>query len=108
MITLETLGGQIAGSLSNVRPIVASVIRGEKSDKDGNPYAVYFFALSSDLKEWAENLEERQDEIIGPSYFQSPGDLRWNHYLYVLASKDERQAKVLADEAKAYRKESGK
>lgn len=88
MITADALTAQIGGRLSNLKPVLPGVLRGERRDVGGNPYAVYFFALSDDLKDWAENLEQRQDEIIGPSYFETPGDLRWNHYLYLLASKE--------------------
>lgn len=88
MITTSALGAQIASRLSNVQQVIPGVVRGERTDAGGHPYAIYFFALSNDLKDWADHLEQRQDEIIGPSYFETPGDLRWNHYLYLLASKE--------------------
>lgn len=88
MITTDALGAKIGGRLSNIKPVIPGVLRGERTDAGGHPYAVYFFALSDDLKDWADHLEQRQDEIIGPSYFETPGDLRWNHYLYLLASKE--------------------
>lgn len=88
MITTDALGAQIAGRLSNVKHVIPGVLRGERIDARGHPYAIYFFALSNNLKDWAEHLEQRQDEIIGPSYFETPGDLRWNHYLYLLASNE--------------------
>lgn len=88
MITVDALATHISGRLSNVQPVIPGVLRGERSGDGGVTYAVYYFALSSDLRDWAEHLEERQDEIIGPSYFKAPGDLRWNHYLYLLTSKE--------------------
>jgi DNA repair protein SbcC/Rad50 len=88
MITADALTSELSRCLSNVTSITPDVLRGERAAEGGSPYAVYFFALSSDLREWADNLEERQDEIIGPSYFRTPGDLRWNHYLYLLTSTE--------------------
>lgn len=88
MITTDDLGIQIAGRLTNVKPVMPGVLRGERTDAGGRPYAIYFFALSNDLNDWADHLEQRQDEIIGPSYFETPSDLRWNHYLYLLTSKE--------------------
>jgi exonuclease SbcC len=88
MINEDALLTQVGEKFSNVKRVSAGVVRGERTDVSGNPYAVYYFALSNGLKDWAENLEQRQDEIIGPSYFETPGDLRWNHYLYLLVNPD--------------------
>lgn len=84
MITTDTLGTRVATRLSNVTRVAPSVIRAERSGPGGDPYAIYYFALSEDLEDWAEHLEQKQDELIGPSYYATPGDLRWNHYLYLL------------------------
>lgn len=91
MITADALSMQVATRLSNVTRIAPSVVRAERNGPDNSPYAVYFFALSEDLEDWALCLEQKQDEFIGPSYFDTPGDLRWNHYLYLLV-ESERQA----------------
>ncbi|MER2017757.1 hypothetical protein [Pseudomonas simiae] len=84
MITTDTLGTQVATRLSNVTRVAPLVIRAERNGPNDSPYAVYYFALSENLEDWAEHLEQKQDELIGPSYFDTPGDLRWNHYLYLL------------------------
>ncbi|MES9899200.1 MAG: AAA family ATPase [Sedimenticola sp.] len=88
MISTDAVGAQIGGRLSNVKPVIPGVLRGERTDAEGHPYAIYYFVRSNDLKDWADHLEQRQDEIIGPSYFETSGDLRWNHYLYLLTSKE--------------------
>ncbi|PMY73101.1 MULTISPECIES: hypothetical protein [unclassified Pseudomonas] len=89
MITTDTLGTQVATRLSNVTRVAPLVIRAERNGPNDSPYAVYYFALSENLEDWAEHLEQKQDELIGPSYFDTPGDLRWNHYLYLLVGSGE-------------------
>ncbi|MEA1605572.1 hypothetical protein [Pseudomonas spirodelae] len=91
MITTDTLGTQVATRLSNVTRVAPLVIRAERNGPNDSPYAVYYFALSENLEDWAEHLEQKQDEIIGPSYFDTPGDLRWNHYLYLLVGSGEQE-----------------
>lgn len=91
MITTDVLRTQVATRLSNVTRIAPFVVRAERNGPDNSPYAVYFFALSENIEDWASCLEQKQDELIGPSYFEAPGDLRWNHYLYLLVGSD-RQA----------------
>ena len=75
MISTEEISAQITGRLSNIEPVIPGVIRGERIDSEGQPYAIYYFVLSNNLKDWADHLEQRQDELIGPSYFKTSGDL---------------------------------
>jgi DNA repair protein SbcC/Rad50 len=89
MITADTLGNQVGTKLVNVKHVSKDVVRGERTDSTGRPYAVYYFALSTNLKDWFEHLEQRQDELLGTSYFETPSDLRWNHYLYLLVDSAE-------------------
>ena len=89
MISTETLRSQVAVRLSDVKPVTLGAVRGERRDPHGHAYAVCFFAISENLKGWVDHLEERQDELIGPSYYETSGDLRWNHYLYLLCNNDE-------------------
>lgn len=55
---------------------------------DGRPYAVRYFDIGGDPISIATNLREYQDTLLGASYFNyDKADLRWNHYLYFVASK---------------------
>lgn len=89
MITTDALGTQVATRLSNVTRVASSVIRAERNGPGGEPYAIYYFVLSDNLEDWADHLEQKQDDLIGPSFFDTPSDLRWNHYLYLLVGSDE-------------------
>ena len=54
---------------------------------DGRPYAIRYFDIGGDTISIAANLREYQDALLGASYFNSDkADLRWNHYLYFVAS----------------------
>ena len=100
MITADTLGNQVGTRLVNVKHVSKDVVRGERTDATGRPFAIYYFALSTDLKDWFEHLEQRQDELLGTSYFETPSDLRWNHYLYLLVDS----AEVAGDSFAAYKR----
>jgi DNA repair protein SbcC/Rad50 len=53
----------------------------------GRPYAIRYFDIGGDTVSIAANLREYQDALLGASYFNSDkADLRWNHYLYFVAS----------------------
>src|SRR5205807_2169070 len=55
----------------------------------GTPYAVRYFDLRDNLVSIADNLRVYQDELLGSRYFDpaTATDLRWNHYLYFIASQ---------------------
>jgi len=101
MITADILGNQVGERLANVKHVSKGVVRGERTDSTGRPYAIYYFSLSTDLKDWFEHLEQRQDELMGSSYFETSGDLRWNHYLYLLVDN----AEVAGDSFSAYKRQ---
>lgn len=77
-----------ASKLARLEEVRPDVLRAERIDAEGRTYAVYFFDVGDDVEDRDQRLQQFQDEVIGPSYFKSPGDLRWNHYLYVLASSE--------------------
>ncbi|MDP3270716.1 AAA family ATPase, partial [Limnobacter sp.] len=98
MITADTLSVEIGARFPNTKRISSTAVRAERADDLGNPFAVYYFALSDDIADWASHIEERQDEMIGPSYFETPGDLRWNHYLYLIVDSDKSDKSLCADQ----------
>lgn len=78
--TREALNHLLVG----IQDIDESVVRGEKR-LGQQAYAVAYVDLADDVVERAEHLREFQERILGDEFFESPGDLRWNKYLYIVA-----------------------
>ena len=74
----------IARQFSNVTDLDGQVLRGEKVH--GNKcYAIAYVDLADDIVERAGNLREFQERVLGDDFFESPEQLRWNNYLYLVA-----------------------
>lgn len=97
MISEAILRDKVGERLYGAKSVAPGVVRAERSRPLGQPFAIYYFALSKSLQEWAERLEELQDEVLGPGYYESGGHLRWNQYLYLLAPEEERKAAKFDD-----------
>src|SRR5258706_1090545 len=82
---LEDAKASMIGRVERLQAISDELFRVERHTKDGRPFAVYYFTAPDDLDEWAKNLSKFQEDLIAPSYFGDPPDLRWNQYLMVLA-----------------------
>lgn len=61
-----------------------SVVRGEKKLGE-QTYAVAYVDLADDVVERSLHLREFQERILAEDFFDTPGDLRWNKYLYFVA-----------------------
>jgi len=88
MIDIAAVEKKIRTKYHNLERVSNSVFRAV--DKYSNrQYAVRYFDLSDQLISKAEHLREYQEEVISDEYFsaKTPIDLRWNHYLYFVASK---------------------
>ena len=86
MINTDVVRNSIkASKLSELEEIFPNILKAMRIDERGQPYAVYFFDIADDVDDRYCRLEQFQNEVIGPNYFQSSGDMRWNHYLYILA-----------------------
>ncbi|MBK0115806.1 MULTISPECIES: AAA family ATPase [unclassified Delftia] len=76
-----------------------SVVRGEK--KLGNQtYAVAYVDFADDVVERSLHLRDFQERILADDFFDAPGDLRWNKYLYIVAGPNSKASPQFA-EAKA-------
>lgn len=83
------------GPISEVKP---GILR--TSDRFGDrEYAVRYFDLTGNLGEAASRLREYQEDLITETFFgsESPADLRWNHYVYFVASDEEAKAPAFHD-----------
>tara|TARA_R110001583_G_scaffold24480_12_gene89325 strand:- start:1651 stop:4734 length:3084 start_codon:yes stop_codon:yes gene_type:complete len=95
------------GSVEEVRPGVLQA----NEMFEGRKYAVRYFQLHADVFDIAKRLNQYQEDLMGETYFapEVPGDLRWNHYLYLLidvdsvdSSKELRSAKAQIEGDRAY------
>lgn len=74
----------VSNLLMGVHDVDESVVRGEKRHGD-KCYAVAYVDLADDVVGRAKHLREFQERVLGDDFFDSPGDLRWNKYLYIVA-----------------------
>ncbi|MBI1283258.1 MAG: AAA family ATPase [Thiobacillus sp.] len=84
MQVLETARQKVAQLLGGIEDVEEAVVRGERLH-DGKCFAVAYVDLADDVVGRARNLHEFQERILGEDYFNSPGDLRWNKYIYIVA-----------------------
>jgi chromosome segregation protein len=61
-----------------------SVVRGEKKLGE-KTYAVAYVDFADDVVERSLHLRDFQERILADDFFDTPGDLRWNKYLYFVA-----------------------
>jgi exonuclease SbcC len=84
MQVLETARQKVAQLLGGVQDVEEAVVRGERLHH-GKCFAVTYVDLADDVVSRAQDLREFQERILGEDYFNSPGDLRWNNYIYIVA-----------------------
>ena len=61
-----------------------SVVRGEKKLGE-QTYAVAYVDFADEVVERSLQLRDFQERILADDFFDEPGDLRWNKYLYIVA-----------------------
>lgn len=61
-----------------------SVVRGEKKLGE-RTYAVAYVDFADEVVERSLHLRDFQERILADDFFEAPGDLRWNKYLYFVA-----------------------
>lgn len=84
MQTLETVRQKVSQLLTSVDEVNEAVIRGERIH-DGKCFAVAYIDIADDVVGRAQDLRDFQEGILGQDHFNSPGDLRWNKYIYIVA-----------------------
>ncbi|MBE2259086.1 MAG: AAA family ATPase [Rhodobacteraceae bacterium] len=84
MQVLETARQKVAQLLGGVQDVEEAVVRGERLHQ-GKCFAVAYVDLADDVVGRAEGLREFQERILGEDYFNLPGNLRWNNYIYIVA-----------------------
>lgn len=84
MQALETARQKVAQLLGYVTDVGEAVVRGERHYA-GKCFAVAYVDLADDVVGRAQGLREFQERILGEHFFNSPGDVRWNNYIYIVA-----------------------
>lgn len=88
-MNLQTVRERLGHKFSNVEEVAAGVLRSVRR-RDDKDVAVYVFDLNDRVAESAAHLDSYLDDVLGRSYFNenAPADLRWNHYLYLVAGQN--------------------
>lgn len=84
MTSMDTVREVVSRQFKNVRYVDELVIRGEKIHSN-KCYAIAYVDLADDIVGRAEHLREFQERVLGEEFFESPEQLRWNNYLYLVA-----------------------
>ncbi|WPQ63301.1 AAA family ATPase [Chitinophaga sancti] len=66
----------------NLKPIRDDIYRGDWMSLGQNKAAVCYLDLGNE--KIFENLKEYQEELIAEEYYQTPGGIQWNYYLFVI------------------------
>ena len=90
MIDQQRVLKGLQSRFGELKPIRPGVFRAAQSF-GGRDYAVRYFDLTGKLDEAASHLREYQEDLMAETYFgtDAPSDLRWNHYLYFVATDED-------------------
>lgn len=89
MEQLQSARQKVVELLGNVDDVEEAVVRAERM-YEGKCYAVAYFDLADNVVGRAGELHDFQERILGDDFFGTPGDLRWNKYLYIVAGPKSR------------------
>lgn len=81
---MQTARESLSHLLMSLRNVDEAVVRGEKRFGE-HAYAVAYVDFADDVVERSHHLRDFQERILGDDFFDAPGDLRWNKYLYLVA-----------------------
>ena len=87
-MNVQSIRERIGAKFGNVQEMSSGVLRSVRRQGE-SAMAVYLFDLNNRVQESAAHLDAYLDDVLGPSYFDeaAPADLRWNHYLYLVADR---------------------
>jgi exonuclease SbcC len=84
MLELQSAREKVFALLGDVKNIDDMVVRGERRH-EGRCYAIAYVDLADNVVGRARELYDFQERVLGDDFFGTPGDLRWNKYLYIVA-----------------------
>lgn len=84
MEELQSVRQKVVNMLGEVKEVEEAVVRAERRHQ-GKCYAVAYVDFADNVVGRAAELHDFQERILGDDFFSTPGDLRWNKYLYIVA-----------------------
>src|SRR6266850_4684746 len=99
MLDFATIEKAIRPNFDSVVNLGNNVLRAERTHRD-RPYLVAYLDLADDVVGRASRLTKFQEQLVGPTFFSTDSDLRWNSYVYFLAGPNS-QSNPKFEEAKA-------
>jgi exonuclease SbcC len=84
MLEMQAARESLTRFLFGLHDVDDSVVRGEKKLGE-KTYAVAYVDFADDVVERSLHLRDFQERILADDFFDTPGDLRWNKYLYFIA-----------------------
>lgn len=81
--------------LVGLHDVGESVVRGEKKLGE-QTYAVAYVDFADEVVERSLHLRDFQERILADDFFDTPGDLRWNKYLYIVAGPNSKSSPQFA------------
>jgi len=81
---MQTARESLSHLLAGLKDVDETVVRGEKRFGQ-HAYAVAYVDFADEVIQRSQHLRDFQERILGDDFFDSPGDLRWNKYLYLVA-----------------------
>lgn len=84
MPEMQAVREALSHLLVGLHDVDDSVVRGEKKLGE-QTYAVAYVDFADEVVERSLHLRDFQERILADDFFDAPGDLRWNKYLYIVA-----------------------
>jgi exonuclease SbcC len=84
MEELQAVRQTVVNLLGDLKDVEEAVVSAERL-YEGKCYAMAYVDLADNVVGRANELNEFQERILGDDFFGTPGDLRWNKYLYIIA-----------------------
>ncbi|PWB19637.1 AAA family ATPase [Comamonas sp. JNW] len=84
MPEMQTARDSLSHLLVALKDVDEDVVRGEKRFRE-HAYAIAYIDFADEVVQRSQRLREFQERILGDDFFDAPGHLRWNKYLYLVA-----------------------
>ncbi|MBS3017538.1 DNA replication and repair protein RecF [Comamonas sp. PE63] len=84
MPEMQTARESLSHLLVGLKDVDEAVVRGEKRFGE-HAYAIAYVDFADEVIQRSQQLRDFQERILGDDFFDAPGDLRWNKYLYLVA-----------------------
>ena len=84
MLKMQAARESLSHLLVGLEDIEEAVVRGEKRFRH-LAYAIAYVDFADKVVQRSKDFRDFQERILGDDFFDSPGDLRWNKYLYLVA-----------------------